>query len=184
MNLFLLRACPLRKEAHDWQVPTSNETPNSRPNCWRDEQFVPWGIATIFCLSPLNRENHPHWHLDYLRQSIPLSQIWYSENKLVLEHHWASIMSHWDGISIPMKKFGASDCKCSTHLFHLNQPLEFNEFQKKHSDILKQHNDLKQVVIWIDMKTSGGIFNIWILWNGPVFPVSVFSIGESIPQFP
>jgi|TARA_B100001079_G_C16409017_1_gene515255 Uri superfamily endonuclease len=95
----------------------------------------------------LRIQKHPHWHLDYLRQSIPLSQIWYSENKLVLEHHWASIMSHWDGISIPMKKFGASDCKCSTHLFHLNQPLEFNEFQKKHSDILKQPNDLKQVII-------------------------------------
>ncbi len=58
-----------------------------------------------------------HWHIDYLRQSIPVTEIWYSYGSKRREHHWAKILAECSPSPPPLKGFGSSDCRCPAHLF-------------------------------------------------------------------
>ncbi|MBF0276318.1 MAG: GIY-YIG nuclease family protein [SAR324 cluster bacterium] len=58
-----------------------------------------------------------HWHIDYLRSELPLKEIWYSCDPVRREHQWAGEIKKMEGAVLPLKKFGASDCHCETHLF-------------------------------------------------------------------
>ncbi len=58
-----------------------------------------------------------HWHIDYLRQEATPAQIWYIQDRR-REHAWAKVIQGLSGASIPAPRFGASDCRCPTHLFH------------------------------------------------------------------
>lgn len=60
---------------------------------------------------------HPHWHIDYLRQATEVTEIWYSVSSERLECTWARQLGAMPETSIPLKKFGASDCGCPAHLF-------------------------------------------------------------------
>ena len=60
-----------------------------------------------------------HWHIDYLLQKMPVFQVLYTENPSRLEHEWAMLLKSIPELSIPMKRFGASDCQCASHLFHI-----------------------------------------------------------------
>jgi Uri superfamily endonuclease len=60
---------------------------------------------------------HPHWHVDYLRQATVLVDIQYVVSEERLECAWAQQWAALAGVSIPLKKFGASDCNCPAHLF-------------------------------------------------------------------
>lgn len=60
---------------------------------------------------------NPHWHIDYLKQAIPITRIWYAYHRIRREHQWADILQTFPHASIPLKKFGASDCDCEAHLF-------------------------------------------------------------------
>ncbi|MBK8751632.1 MAG: GIY-YIG nuclease family protein [Candidatus Competibacteraceae bacterium] len=59
----------------------------------------------------------PHWHIDYLRRHAPLTELWYSHDPVRREHHWAALLQSLGG-AVPLPGFGASDCRCPTHLFH------------------------------------------------------------------
>lgn len=64
-----------------------------------------------------------HWHVDYFREHATLCEIWYSETAdSEFEHHWAKALSDLVGTTVPVLKFGASDCKtqCPSHFFHLS----------------------------------------------------------------
>ncbi len=64
-----------------------------------------------------------HWHVDYFREHAMLCEMWYSEtNDSTAEHHWAKALSNLVGTTVPVPKFGASDCKtqCPSHFFHLS----------------------------------------------------------------
>jgi Uri superfamily endonuclease len=58
----------------------------------------------------------PHWHIDYLRQSAEIEQIWYTINS-ACEHAWAKTFQEMPGSTIPMPHFGSSGCRCPAHLF-------------------------------------------------------------------
>jgi Uri superfamily endonuclease len=60
----------------------------------------------------------PRWHIDYLRGVCRIVQIRYSVG-VRLEHDWASTLCAGAGGSIPLPRFGASDCKCPAHLVHM-----------------------------------------------------------------
>lgn len=57
-----------------------------------------------------------HWHIDYLAQVIrPVSILWvYSDRRV--EHAWARALSRASEAGIPIHGFGASDCRCLSHL--------------------------------------------------------------------
>ena len=60
-----------------------------------------------------------HWHIDYLLQKMPVGQVLYTENPSRLGHEWAMLLEKIPKLSIPVKRFGASDCQCASHLFHI-----------------------------------------------------------------
>jgi len=59
----------------------------------------------------------PHWHIDYLRPHARLDRVWYSFSRVRREHHWARTIHALRGAAIPRMGFGASDCRCPSHLF-------------------------------------------------------------------
>ena len=79
-----------------------------------------------------------HWHIDYLLQKMPVGQIIYTENPSRLEHEWAMLLQRIPELNIPMKRFGASDCQCASHLFHI--PYKYGGIQieqKLKEDVMK-----------------------------------------------
>jgi Uri superfamily endonuclease len=66
-------------------------------------------------LKPVTR---PHWHVDYLRQVAQVVEIRYVISGERLECAWARQLAALAEVSIPLKKFGASDCDCPAHLFY------------------------------------------------------------------
>lgn len=76
-------------------------------------------------LTPITR---PHWHIDYLRQAAPLHEVWYTASPIVHEHPWAAHLQSLVGATIPMPRFGASDCTCPTHLLYFPSPPDFVAF--------------------------------------------------------
>jgi Uri superfamily endonuclease len=60
-----------------------------------------------------------HWHVDYLTAHAQISEVWMRASAERLECHWAGLLAGVEGGSIPAARFGASDCTCPAHLFHL-----------------------------------------------------------------
>jgi len=63
------------------------------------------------------RTVRPHWHIDYVRAVAPLTAVWYAYDTLRWEHQWAEVLQCTPGATIPLQRFGASDCTCMSHLF-------------------------------------------------------------------
>jgi len=58
-----------------------------------------------------------HWHIDYLRlHALPLAA-WIAVDQC-LECAWAKQLLHVPGARVGVPGFGASDCRCVTHLIH------------------------------------------------------------------
>lgn len=64
-----------------------------------------------------NSSASPHWHVDYLRGHTRLQRVWYSYEGYRYEHKWARAMHAMTGARIPLAGFGASDCRCPSHLY-------------------------------------------------------------------
>jgi Uri superfamily endonuclease len=69
-----------------------------------------------------------HWHIDYIRPALKLSEVWYTYDPQKQEHRWADILMGIDDMQQPLKGFGASDCQCNSHLFFSISPIRFKEF--------------------------------------------------------
>ncbi len=68
-------------------------------------------------------EHAPRWHVDYLRRlavprAIAIVALPRAET-LPLECVWSQALAAQEGVSLPLKGFGASDCRaaCSAHLY-------------------------------------------------------------------
>ena len=59
------------------------------------------------------------WHVDHLRAVTDVVAVWVTRDPVRREHDWARIFAAWPGASVPMPGFGASDCRCETHLVRL-----------------------------------------------------------------
>jgi Uri superfamily endonuclease len=59
-----------------------------------------------------------HWHVDYVRPAMKVEEVWYAAGAGRREHEWASILVGMPGMSVPIPRFGASDCSCPAHLFY------------------------------------------------------------------
>lgn len=65
------------------------------------------------------RTRRPHWHIDYLREYLPVNDVWIIESRERLEHAWAHGFLALNSTTVPAPGFGASDCGCPSHLFYL-----------------------------------------------------------------
>lgn len=61
-----------------------------------------------------------HWHIDYLRAQAQPATVWYTLSDAKLECDWAKALRELPGASIPVRGFGASDCRCPSHLIHFS----------------------------------------------------------------
>jgi Uri superfamily endonuclease len=77
----------------------------------------------------------PHWHIDYLRTETVFHKAYASYSYEHKECSWASMLAE-DANSIePLKGFGSSDCKCSTHLYYFKTFKTANEAIVKLSEV-------------------------------------------------
>ena len=69
----------------------------------------------------LSPEKRPFWHIDYLRPAAEVVAISYLVDPTRWEHRWAAAAAGLPEASIPVPRFGASDCRCPTHLLYFPQ---------------------------------------------------------------
>lgn len=67
----------------------------------------------------LGAARRPHWHIDYLRAVAGVEAVWYVADGVRREHIWAARLMAAPGVHVPQPGFGASDCGCVSHLFHV-----------------------------------------------------------------
>ena len=68
------------------------------------------------------RENKRlHWHIDYLLTCADVREVWYREGEERLECEWARSLLQRSWIHPFEAPFGASDCRCRTHLLVAEQ---------------------------------------------------------------
>ena len=56
------------------------------------------------------------WHIDALTEVSCPVWVWWREGPERLECHWARNVLSAPGSQIPVPRFGASDCRCPSHL--------------------------------------------------------------------
>jgi Uri superfamily endonuclease len=79
----------------------------------------------------LRLARRPHWHVDYLRRALRVSEVWYSLEHRSREHLWAALLGKTPGCSIAARGFGASDCRCESHLFFFDSPPSIDGFRRR-----------------------------------------------------
>ena len=62
------------------------------------------------------RGGRMHWHIDYLMAHADLPEVWVFESPKRLECRISETLSR--RLPRPIRGFGASDCRCSSHLFY------------------------------------------------------------------
>jgi len=68
-------------------------------------------------------EKRKHWHIDYLQEYVTPMEAWVNYEAKPFEHEWAQALNKMDEV-ITIQGFGCSDCRCSSHLFHLSTELK------------------------------------------------------------
>ncbi len=67
----------------------------------------------------LRAEKKPHWHIDALTARVPVVAVAWRVSPERLECLWAARVAALEGVRAPVLGFGASDCGCQAHLFHV-----------------------------------------------------------------
>ena len=87
------------------------------------------------------------WHIDYLRAATNPWGAWIQLGKQHDEHLWADALIRNQGIISAMFGFGASDCRCVTHLFYSQRAPQPDIL----ANTLRQANELQPLSIeWIN----------------------------------
>ena len=84
----------------------------------------------------------PHWHMDYLRPAIELQEVWFTYDSRHREHHWAGVLAGFGGANIPVAGFGASDCRCKSHLYFFQLPPSNARFRRRTHSALNPHGKI------------------------------------------
>ena len=84
----------------------------------------------------------PHWHIDYLRAYLNLNEIWYTYDCEHHEHLWATVLGCSKGATIPISGFGASDCRCRSHLYLIRSKPSVRWFRDKLCAKLNGHGGI------------------------------------------
>jgi Uri superfamily endonuclease len=79
----------------------------------------------------LRTEKRLHWHIDYLLQQAAVAQIWYALAQDRLECTWNTIINNLPGATSSIQGFGASDCRCISHLTYFATIPPFDIFKQK-----------------------------------------------------
>jgi len=72
-----------------------------------------------------------HWHVDYLRRELLPLEAWFQVQAMPAEHDWARVLARGRGAQPAFPGFGASDCRCRTHLFFSPTKPSFAAFRQR-----------------------------------------------------
>ena len=86
----------------------------------------------------------PHWHIDFLRSVLLLTEVWYTKDADPYEHRWVEVFCGLEGATIPMTGFGASDCSCTTHLFAFTDQPSIRAFRQRLHTRIHSHGSILQ----------------------------------------
>lgn len=100
--------------------------------------FGPGGVRARLA-HHCRRAARPHWHIDYLRVVAHPTAVWYTYDTLRREHQWAAVLQQTRGASIPLQRFGASDCTCASHLYFLSTRPSWNAFRSGIRNACRDH---------------------------------------------
>lgn len=90
--------------------------------------FGPGGLAARVGRH-LKQEKPTRWHIDYLTTKMPVIRTWQTRHPRTQECIWANHLQTM-GATIPVPRFGASDCTCPAHLFHFTRRPSLQAFRK------------------------------------------------------
>jgi Uri superfamily endonuclease len=78
----------------------------------------------------LGVEKRLHWHIDYLLRAThsQITEVWTMKGATRRECDWANAAMHLMGAGMIAPRFGASDCRCATHLVHFAKPPSTSAF--------------------------------------------------------
>jgi len=93
----------------------------------------------------LQISHHPRWHFDYLRPFVVPRRIWYCSSSIRYEHQWAAVLSALPGVELPLVKFGASDCRCTTHLYYFKNLPNIHVFRDTLNKQVKAKVETREV---------------------------------------
>ena len=87
----------------------------------------------------------PHWHIDYLRPHATLGRVWYTYDPGRREHEWASVLVQLPGAEVALSGFGASDCRCRSHLFRFRRQPSLRGFQRRIRSLFPEHGPVRSI---------------------------------------
>lgn len=70
----------------------------------------------------LRRDKRLHWHVDYLATVADVAEVWFTHDGEISEHDVIHMLTRMDGIQVPVRGFGSTDCRagCTAHLLHVS----------------------------------------------------------------
>lgn len=71
-----------------------------------------------------------HWHIDYLRLYTRMEGVFMVISRSVKEHLWADRLGGVPYSGRPVPGFGATDCRCPSHLFHFGRRPDIRAISK------------------------------------------------------
>ena len=78
----------------------------------------------------LKKVKQRRWHIDYFRRYATMTEIWVGRSPSAAEHLWAEAVGSFEKAVAAAEKFGSSDCRCATHLFHLPELPSVRKFNR------------------------------------------------------
>lgn len=84
----------------------------------------------------LRREKTCRWHIDYLRAVTVRESVWYATGTSRVECRWATVLAGMKKATVPLEGFGASDCRCRSHLVWFPTRPSVKHLQKKLADAM------------------------------------------------
>ena len=73
-----------------------------------------------------------HWHIDYLRSSAEVQNVFYTVTDSPLECAWSQALARLPQAVVPIPHFGSSDCRsgCAAHLIAFSSRINLADLQR------------------------------------------------------
>ncbi len=91
----------------------------------------PGGLAARVGTHRAVRRRSPRWHIDAVSRHTALAEVWFAEDPAGDECEWAALLAASPRVRVPLPRFGASDCRCPSHLFRFDTTPSFAGFRRR-----------------------------------------------------
>ena len=87
-------------------------------------------------------EKRCRWHIDYLTAMGTLDEVWYTTDTLRRECLWAKALRQMRGATVPLERFGSSDCRCRSHLICFQKRPSLRTFRQRLVGSIPRHGPI------------------------------------------